>query len=794
MSTEKIEKSESYDFADCVVDADLRELTMAGEVVTMQPKAFELLLYLIRNRNRAVNKDELQDALWPRTIVTETALTRCVMKARRAVGDDADKQAIIKTVHGHGYRFIAAVADSAIAADTAIDIDPAAPFERRNFHALKIGSAATLLLAAIVIAWLYLSPPALSGPVRLAVLPIENATGDEEMNWVSKGLVDVMNRMLQDGGIDTVRLRDVAGLAGDLPQAELIASGSEFREKLARTAAATHVIAAKLEDNHGLYRLTYTLAGADKRPIRRTMVGTKPTTLVKDVVDTVTAQIATDPPPSNMQASVSQDDFLNEVYARAMAMYHEGRYEDAKALFEVILEQEPHLFWPRYERALAMRNLRDFDGAERELVALRRGFDAGNRGKERITVENALGVMYLGRRRNDEARDAFDSVIDVAQRSGDQQRVAIGYQNLALLEKNLGNTQLAYQHMLAAENIYKDLDRTMLPGSLLNNLSGVLMQMGQFEQAEQYSLRAVENFRYTGERLFESYALNRLSDIYTSMRYYDDAEEMAERSLSVRRELNDERGVASSLINLADIAAQRGDITRSMQYAKQAHDIGSRIDDPPTSIAGLVRIARAEARLGNLQRSVQRWAEIESIAMSNSDPANVFRARLGLAGTYIEMQRFDDALAIANELHRETIDNGRRRDETAALRLFAGIYTAQGRHRDALLSLQQAYDIAADIGDTVVQASLHILLADTYLELGDTAAASPHVEAAAESRGEDFDSLKVQARYASLTGNADDAVALMEEARSRAGEGWQDDDDELLASYRAATSNEQDRD
>ena len=49
--------------------------------VTMQPKAFELLLYLIRNRHRAVDKDELQDALWPRSIVTETALTRCVMKA-----------------------------------------------------------------------------------------------------------------------------------------------------------------------------------------------------------------------------------------------------------------------------------------------------------------------------------------------------------------------------------------------------------------------------------------------------------------------------------------------------------------------------------------------------------------------------------------------------------------------------------------------------------------------------------------------------------------------------------------
>ncbi len=62
MTIEKDQKSEVYGFSDCVVDADRRELTSAGDAVTVQPKAFELLLYLIRNRHRAVDKDELQDA------------------------------------------------------------------------------------------------------------------------------------------------------------------------------------------------------------------------------------------------------------------------------------------------------------------------------------------------------------------------------------------------------------------------------------------------------------------------------------------------------------------------------------------------------------------------------------------------------------------------------------------------------------------------------------------------------------------------------------------------------------
>ena len=80
-------KSEAYVFGDCILDADRRELRVSGERVTTRPKVFDLLLYLIRNRGRAVDKDELQDAIWPRSIVTETALTRAIMKARRAVGD-----------------------------------------------------------------------------------------------------------------------------------------------------------------------------------------------------------------------------------------------------------------------------------------------------------------------------------------------------------------------------------------------------------------------------------------------------------------------------------------------------------------------------------------------------------------------------------------------------------------------------------------------------------------------------------------------------------------------------------
>ena len=740
MSQETQEKSEVYRFNDCVVDGARRELTVDGETVTVQPKAFELLLYLIRNRHRAVDKDELQDALWPRSIVTETALTRCVMKARRAVGDDAERQSAIKTVHGHGYRFIADIDEAAEPAMAVADNAGDTPKRGVSWQPFAIGGTIAGLLAIAVAAWVLLSPPALAGPVRLAVLPVENATGDPEMDWVSTGLMALMSRMLEDSGIDIVSTRDVSALAGDGQMTALVATGSQFREKIHKASAATHVIGARIETSNGLFRLTYILAGVDARPARRTMVGKEPTQLIRSVVDTVTTLVVDNPDVDRTPRSVSNDDFLNEVFARAMSLYHEGRYQDARELLQVVIEQEPHLFWPRYEHALATRNLREHETAERELIALRAEFGKAGWEKEQAAVENALGIMYMNRQRNDEAKQAFEKTAALAAAVDDPRRTAVAFENLALLEKNVGNLDLAFEHMQRAEQVYHNMDIEILPGSLHNNMSGILIQQGQFEAAEQRSLQAIDAFRFRGQRLYESYAMSRLSGIYTRLRYYDQATDLAEQSLAVREELEDDFGVASSLLTIADIAAQRGDVTKSLQHARQAYDIGKDLDDHRIIASSLVRIARSELRLDNPQVAANHFQNLETLARNVNDAHNVFRARLGLAQTMIARSQFDDAHAIGTELLNDARDKNQRRDETAALRVIADVYLGQARTAEAVDVLREVLAIAEEIGDSVVTSSMHIALGDAYLELADTDAARPHVAAAAEQRPDDLDS------------------------------------------------------
>ena len=103
-----------YLFGEWSLDTGSRELRRAGDIVPIEPKPFDLLQFLIENRDSAISKDALQDAIWPGVVVAESSLTRCVMKTRRALSDNADQAEMIKTVPRHGYRFVAEVREETV--------------------------------------------------------------------------------------------------------------------------------------------------------------------------------------------------------------------------------------------------------------------------------------------------------------------------------------------------------------------------------------------------------------------------------------------------------------------------------------------------------------------------------------------------------------------------------------------------------------------------------------------------------------------------------------------------------
>jgi TolB-like protein len=150
---------ENYSF-----DSDRRELRRGAEIVPITPQVFDLLDYLIRNRERVVSKDDLISAVWNGRIVSDAALTTRLNAARTAIGDNGEKQRLIKTLPRKGFRFIGAVEEAQRPA-----VEP-------------VGSAADSSDSTPSL----LSPPRLS----IVVLPFTNLSGDPEQGYFVDGVTE----------------------------------------------------------------------------------------------------------------------------------------------------------------------------------------------------------------------------------------------------------------------------------------------------------------------------------------------------------------------------------------------------------------------------------------------------------------------------------------------------------------------------------------------------------------------------------------------------------------------------
>ncbi|HEY6878331.1 MAG TPA: AAA family ATPase, partial [Polyangiales bacterium] len=98
-----------HKFLDFELDEECCELRSQGQVVATQRRVFDLIVHLLRQRDRVVSRDELIDALWQGNVVSDAAISQVIMLARKALRDEGESQRVIKTVRGRGIRFVAQV-------------------------------------------------------------------------------------------------------------------------------------------------------------------------------------------------------------------------------------------------------------------------------------------------------------------------------------------------------------------------------------------------------------------------------------------------------------------------------------------------------------------------------------------------------------------------------------------------------------------------------------------------------------------------------------------------------------
>ncbi len=101
-----------YAFNDIRIDTETYRLWVAGEETPVEPQVFNLVVYLIQNRDKVVTREELLDHVWKGRVVSDISINNNIKSARKVLGDDGTKQCVIKTIHSRGYQFIAVYSEN----------------------------------------------------------------------------------------------------------------------------------------------------------------------------------------------------------------------------------------------------------------------------------------------------------------------------------------------------------------------------------------------------------------------------------------------------------------------------------------------------------------------------------------------------------------------------------------------------------------------------------------------------------------------------------------------------------
>jgi DNA-binding winged helix-turn-helix (wHTH) protein/tetratricopeptide (TPR) repeat protein len=515
----------AFRFDDYRLDTATRELTHGGVAIALPPRAFDALVLLIEQRDRAVGREELIDAIWGARGASDVQLAQLMLQCRRAVGDDGQAQRAIRTVAGFGYRWIAPIADETTArapradapdanvSDEAargfnddLDVnlpsdieslrDPksaiAAPSRASNARAstnrnIALLAAIVVIALAVVIAFVLRSRHDGAGvaPADIAdVLVAPVAVDDADARWLRLGGMDVVVQRLRGNRVRVLSSEETVALMRVSP-----ADGAAQRVELAKRAGVSATIDVAATHVDGAWRVTATLHRDNAPPRSETIENADPLVALRGLADRMSGALGF-PPAEPAPATGSAELALTLQQARAALLANET--DRARELIEAnpaLVANEPLL-----QQQLADVDIRAgrYADAARTLDALIARDDQTP--AFRAALQNSRGLVDIRTGRFAEAGADFERALASLGDGGDPIARGRAYLGRGISRTSLQDYAGAQADYAKAREAFERVGDSGSVARVDSDIGSLEILRGHMPQAETFLERARERF------------------------------------------------------------------------------------------------------------------------------------------------------------------------------------------------------------------------------------------------------------------------------------------------------------
>lgn len=819
-------------FGEFRLDPAKRELWRGDQRVSMQPRAFECLAYLVEHRDRAVGRDELVSAVWGKLEVSYNLLDQMMLRVRRAIGDSGVEQRFIRTIPRFGYSWVAPLGDmplkggdallspAAISilgddvaseprianvfgetiADSPKFIESSLPVPNESGLGAQVKQAhlvspspspspsprgpwilAVLLVLATVLGFTTwhgvrvqtMGPTSLRTSADVArialVLPV-TVDADGENTWMRLGIMDLLAERLRAAGQPVVPSDNVVGLVRGFDAST--ASKADIDALVAR-ASASLLIDAHTYSSAGRWHVDLRVVGKSTVPIGAQGVGDDVLAAARMAADRLSVTLGLTPPQEGFVPLREQA--LAKLMQQIRAANFDGRISDARSLLDSADDAQRSLPELRYLEG-------EIDMAAGRYETARAAF--GSVADDVASLDDpilraraliGLGITYFRRADYVRAGGFFNSAVDLLDNSRDPE--AAGILGRALRwrggARSITDQYEAAQADFALARVALESTGDQVELAILDNSIGALwMEQGRAQEALHYLERAAERSSMLGDRASEMRARSNIARVH--YRLLDPAAALAQNDrvavLESELEATDPRGRVSADTARLQALIANGRLQEADALLRQVLGSASDVDPRYAAMLRFMAAQRAtdEGDFGQAGRDV---------GAALAADWGIFQPREhGLAWRLLlRLQQQDGEQDAARRTVAQAVEWAANLPGAPVARVYAKLVEAEhaaaiGRDDEARVAFDNTLALARDQRTPIDLVDVCTSYADYLIGKGDLAAASVVVGHVDAWATRDFNAAVLQLRLYHALGQETAWRSALDRARRLAGE------------------------